>query len=154
MTHGDARLGRRGFTGGLLLLAGAAGVTRPAAAQDEDRQILIRDLYAEQMEFSERALALAGGTVEVPGFMAPPLKPDIDFFVLTRLPLSVCPFCDAEADWPRDIVVVKLVRRWQAWVNFNVPIMVTGTLELGTEVDEATGFVSRVRITQAAYETT
>ena len=36
-------------------------------------------------------------------------------------------------------------------MDFNQPILVTGTLELGTEIDEETGFVSRVRLTEAAY---
>jgi hypothetical protein len=84
--------------------------------------------------------------------MAPPLKPDAQFFVLTKMPMAVCPFCDNEADWPRDIVLVRLRER-QDWVIFNRAIVTEGVLELGTEVDEETGFVSRVRLTDAVYET-
>lgn len=117
---------------------------------DADREIKIRDLYARG-DFSERAQAMDGEMVEMPGFMAPPLKPDSTIFVLTKIPMAVCPFCDNEADWPRDIVVVRLEER-QEWVNFNRPIKVIGRLELGTETDEETGFVSRVRLVDARYE--
>jgi hypothetical protein len=79
------------------------------------------------------------------------LKPDVNFFVLTKLPMAVCPFCDSELNWPNDIVLVRLRDR-QDWVDFNQAIVATGTLELGTEIDEATGFVSRVRLVGAAFE--
>jgi hypothetical protein len=129
----------------------AAVVVLPGARTSAAERIKIRDLYKTQAEFSERALALANSEVEVPGFMAPPLKPDATFFVLTKLPMAVCPFCNDGADWPTDIVLVRL-KREQDWVDFNRPIVVTGTLELGIEIDEETGFVSKVRLTDAAYE--
>jgi hypothetical protein len=112
----------------------------------------VRELYGRGMEFSDKAQALDGQRVQIRGFMAPPLKPDAQFFVLTKMPMAVCPFCDNEADWPRDIVLVRLRER-QDWVIFNRAIVTEGVLELGTEVDEETGFVSRVRLTDAVYET-
>ena len=87
----------------------------------------------------------------IQGFMAPPLKAGRAFFVLTKLPMAVCPFCDSELDWPTDIVLVRL-RRSQDWVDFNQPIMVPVRSALGTEIDQETGFVSRVRLVDAAYE--
>jgi hypothetical protein len=111
----------------------------------------MRDIYAAGAEFSARAQELDGQEVAVQGFMAPPLAAEADFFVLTKLPLAVCPFCDSELDWPTDILLVRL-RRPQQWVDFNQPIQVTGTLRLGTEIDPETGFVSRVRLVDAAYE--
>ena len=42
------------------------------------------------------------------GFMAPPLKAEAKFFVLTEIPMSICPFCSSDADWPDNIVVVYL----------------------------------------------
>ena len=95
---------------------------------------LAERLYARGAEFSPQALALAEQTVSIPGFMAPPLKPDAAFFVLTKLPMSVCPFCDSELTWPTDIVLVRLDAP-QDWVDFNQRILVTGTLALGTEID-------------------
>jgi hypothetical protein len=83
--------------------------------------------------------------------MAPPLKAEAAFLVLTKLPMAVCPFCDSELDWPTDIVLVRL-RRQQDWVEFNQPIKVRGILELVTDIDRDTGFVSRVRLVGAVYE--
>jgi hypothetical protein len=137
---------RRGAVLGLLV---AGFGTR--AAQTAVERLRIRDLYARGAEFSEKAQALSGQEVVIQGFMAPPLKADAAFFVLTKLPMAVCPFCDSELNWPTDIVLVRLHSR-QDWVDFNRPILVTGRLELGTEIDQETGFVSRVRLVEAEYE--
>jgi len=77
--------------------------------------------------------------------MAPPLKPTLNFFVLTRVPMSICPFCSSDADWPWDIVLVYLNEPVTA-LPFDRSIRVEGRLELGTKTDEETGFVSLVRI--------
>lgn len=94
---------------------------------------------------SQKLRGCEGSTVSMTGFMAPPLTPAINFFVLTGEPMSICPFCSSDADWPADIVVVKLSEPVTA-LPFDRPIQVTGTLELGTAVDAETGFVSLVRI--------
>ena len=133
---------------GTLLAATAAA--RATAARAAER-LRIRDLYAERAEFSAKATGLDGKPVEIQGYMAPPLKAEAGFFVLTKLPMAVCPFCDSELDWPTDIVLVRLRRR-QDWAEFNQPIVASGRLELGTEVDAETGFVSRVRLVDAAYD--
>ena len=83
--------------------------------------------------------------------MAPPLKVEINFFVLTKQPLSVCPFCETEADWPDDILAVY-TKRIVRVLPFNLKIEVRGVLELGTAKDAETGFVSRVRLTDAKYD--
>ena len=101
--------------------------------------------------FSNKLKSAEGQTVQMAGFMAPPLTPTINFFVLTREPMSICPFCSTDADWPADIVVVQLDEPVVA-LPFDRPIMVTGTLELGTEVDAETGFVSLVRIQAQSLE--
>ena len=82
--------------------------------------------------------------------MAPPLKVDTNFFVLTKMPMSVCPFCETEADWPDDILAVH-TKRIVKVLPFNLKIEVQGVLELGTEKDAETGFVSRVRLIDATY---
>ncbi len=94
---------------------------------------------------SDKLKSLDGQTIEMQGFMAPPLKPTLNFFVLTSVPMSICPFCSSDADWPYDIVVVYLEKPVFA-LPFDRPIKVTGTLELGSKTDEETGFVSLVRI--------
>lgn len=141
-------ISRRGLLSGTLL-AGALALGRPRQARGLER-IKIRDLYETQAEFSGRAKALAGERIEIPGFMAPPLKADADFFVLTKMPMAVCPFCDSAADWPLDIVLV-LLRERQEWIDFNRPVVARGVLELGVAVDEETGFVSKVRLADAEY---
>jgi hypothetical protein len=83
--------------------------------------------------------------------MAPPLKPEVDFFVLASEPLATCPFCDDGAAWPEDIVLVMLhgPRSAQA---YNRAILVSGVLDIGTQTDEKTGFVSRVRLQDSKFK--
>ena len=83
--------------------------------------------------------------------MAPPLKAESRFFVLTKMPMSVCPFCESDADWPDDIVVVYTEEILRA-VPFNVPIIVEGILDLGSYKDEESGFYSRVRLLKSEFE--
>lgn len=144
-------MGSIGLSRRLVLGAvGVAWLSGPLAAAPS--RLRMRDLYTYGAEFSEEALRLDGRTVEIKGFMAPPLKADAGFFVLTSLPMAVCPFCDSALDWPSDIVLVRLRRR-QPWADFNLPIVARGTLQLGTEIEPETGFVSRVRLVEAVYET-
>lgn len=60
------------------------------------------------LEFSDKVKNLSGKKVRIQGFMAPPLKADSQFFVLTKMPMALCPFCSSDADWPPDILVVYL----------------------------------------------
>ena len=110
-------------------------------------QFTFSDLYAdvETQEFSSELEAASGKTVTMLGYAAPPLKPDADFFVLTKYPMSVCPFCETEAEWPPDIVYVKLPKGGTDTIIFGA-LEVTGTLEVGTAKDPDTGFVSKIRI--------
>jgi hypothetical protein len=139
-------IGRRAF----LRLAIGAAMVRPRLSLAAT-SIEFGDLYERQTVFSKLAESLNGTEVEMTGFMAPPLKAEATFFVLTRMPMSVCPFCESEADWPSDIVVVYTDDPISV-VPFNYPIKVFGTLELGVYKDEAMGFVSRVRIVGADFE--
>jgi hypothetical protein len=125
---------------GLALVAPFA--SRRAHAAD---RVTFADLWSEGAEFSDRAKSLAGKTVEMRGYMAPPLKPEVEFYVLTSTPMATCPFCDSEATWPQDIVLVMLARPLRAQSN-NRPLSVSGVLDIGTQTDEKTGFVSRVRL--------
>jgi len=100
------------------------------------------------IKYSQQALALTGKRVRLRGFMAPPLKPESHFFVLTREPVSVCPFCASDAEWPVDIVVIYL-KGTLAPVNFAQRVEVEGLLEIGSWIDPHTGFVSQVRIADA-----
>ena len=123
-------------------------MTSPLRALEEVTKL--RDLYKKNLTFSDLALNLEGQRITVNGFMAPPLKVDTNFFVLTKMPMSVCPFCETEADWPDDILAVH-TKRIVKVLPFNLKIEVQGLLELGTEKDAETGFVSRVRLIDATY---
>jgi hypothetical protein len=133
------RLTRRLLVGLALVAPFAA---RSARAADRVR---FADLWSEGAEFSERARELAGKMVEMRGYMAPPLKSEVEFYVLTSTPMATCPFCDSEATWPRDIVLVMLARPLHAQA-YNRAVSVSGILDIGTQTDEKTGFVSRVRL--------
>lgn len=112
------------------------------------------EMYASSsvlgLTFSKKLTELKDKIVSVQGFMAPPLKADADFLVLTKEPVSLCPFCNSDEDWPDSIIVVQLSKR-QEFVQNNRLIEVTGTLELGSKKDAKTGFVSLVRITDATF---
>jgi hypothetical protein len=130
-------------TAPLLGLAGAV----PALANE---RVGFSDLWTPDFDFSDKAQRLAGIAVDMRGYMAPPLKPEIPFFVLTREPTAICPFCDSAATWPEDIILVLLSRPVHA-IAYDRAISVSGVLEIGTETDEATGFVSRARLRESKY---
>lgn len=117
------------------------------------QELRFDQLYKETvrgLQFSAQVKALAGQTVSMDGFMAPPLRASGDFFVLTKAPVSLCPFCNSDADWPSDILVVYL-KSSQTFVQHNRPIRVSGRLEMGSYTDAATGFVSQLRLVDAEY---
>ncbi len=112
------------------------------------------ELYVVQsvldVRFTDKVRALDGADVVVKGFMAPPLKVESDFFVLSKDPMAICPFCSSAASWPLDIVVVHLKRQAEP-VDPATPILVEGRLEVGHWVDPKTGFVSQLRLRDATF---
>ena len=141
-------MNRRRF---LVLYPALLVFPRAVAAQEEDGAIRLRDLYNKDMSFSDLALSLEGQRIDVDGFMAPPLKAESTFFVLTKMPMAVCPFCEPGQTWPDDILAVY-ARRPVEVIPFNVPMRASGVLELGDYVDPELGFFSRVRLVGATYE--
>lgn len=124
----------------LLVLGGLGWAQSPLEFSELYGRTTIRGV-----EFSPKLQALNGKTVSMTGWMAPPLKPKLDFFVLTKVPLATCPFCSTAADWPPDIVLV-IMPPGRAAEPTTRRIQVTGRLEIGIKTDEDTGFVSLVRI--------
>ncbi|MCR9085562.1 MAG: hypothetical protein NXH97_02325 [Rhodobacteraceae bacterium] len=133
-----------------LTCACAATLALPLAARASDGPVKLRMLYARSGGSSELAQSLEGARISVSGFMAPPLKAESNFFVLTRMPMSVCPFCETAAEWPDDIIAVYTKRTVEV-IPFNVKIMTSGVLELGEHRDPDTGFLSLVRLADATY---
>lgn len=104
------------------------------------------------LEFSAKVRELDGKDVVMSGFMAPPLKAEASFFVLTEIPMSICPFCSSDSDWPDNIVVIYLDEK-QTFVQPGTRIEVSGRLEMGSWTDPETGFLSRLRLRGARYWT-
>ncbi len=138
-----------GLIAGMPFLA----VGRQAEANSD---ITFDELYGKVsvlgLEFSEKVKRLNGKDIAMRGFMAPPLKAEAAFFVLTEIPMSICPFCSTDSDWPDNIVVVYLSEK-QTFTQPSQTIEVRGTLEIGSWTDPETGFVSLLRIRQAEYAT-
>jgi hypothetical protein len=99
---------------------------------------------------SDKLLSLDGQEVLMEGYMAPPLKPELDYFVLTRIRLAFCPFCSTASDWPDDIALVYLPGQTTTATEY--PVRITGRMEVGASVDQETGMVSLVRIYADALE--
>jgi hypothetical protein len=144
---------RRAVIGGLALFP---ALTIARAAPAATAELTFDELYGKisvlGLEFSKKVLALAGQEVQMGGFMAPPLKAEAQFFVLTEIPMSICPFCSTDSDWPDNIVVIYLAEK-QTFVQGGSKIMVSGRLDVGTWIDQDTGFLSRLRIRDANYWT-
>ena len=134
-----------------LAMAGAAAIPWASVLAESGSVVRLRELYNKDQSFSDLAESLAGDRIAVKGFMAPPLKANSSFFVLTKRPMTTCPFCSDVAEWPDDILAVYTKRTLEV-LPFNVDIVVNGVLELGEYRDESTGFVSRVRLQDAVVE--
>jgi hypothetical protein len=106
--------------------------------------------YDNDMAYSDHANNLAGTEVEIQGFMAPHLKVDSEWFVLSNQPVESCPFCESEDDWI-DTIIFVVMREKQPAIDPGTLIWTRGTLDIGPAVDEATGFVSRVRLLEADF---
>jgi hypothetical protein len=123
------------------------GFYGPALAAQRVRMF---ELYDDGNDFTPLAKELNGKRIAIQGFMAPHLKVDSDFFILSNTPVETCPFCASEGDWIDSIVFVRMRRKQEA-VEPGVVIMVEGKLEIGPEKDAETGFFSKVRLTDAEF---
>ncbi|WP_211371357.1 hypothetical protein [Paracoccus limosus] len=137
------------------LAAGMSLATlRPARAATPDLSFgeLYGSFSALGLEFSDKVKKLTGSRVTIQGFMAPPLKAESAFFVLTEIPMALCPFCSTDADWPDNILVVYLDGK-QTFTDPNQRIEAAGMLERGSWTDPDTGFVSQLRLRDARFST-
>jgi len=138
----------------LTLAGGALALVLLGRTAQATPRLGFEDLYGKVsvlgLTFSDTVKALNGKPVRMRGFMAPPLKAEANFFVLTEIPMSICPFCSSDADWPNNIVVIYLDRA-QTFEQANALIEVSGRLEVGSWTDPATGFVSLLRIVGASF---
>ncbi len=135
----------------IMLAATAVALSSSAFAVDPTPlafEQLYKSVGVRGLQFSDLLLSLKGQPVVIRGYMAPPLKAESEFFVLTREPMAICPFCQSDADWPADIVVVYLDQATPLFGG-GEPVAVRGRLEVGSATDPETGFVSQIRIVDA-----
>ncbi len=141
---------RRAFLRLAAALPFAAAVRQASAAE----KLTFDELYSKfgvlGLEFSPKVKSLDQKPVTMTGFMAPPLKAESNFFVLTEIPMALCPFCSSDADWPDNIVVIYLGGK-QTFLPGGTPVRVDGILEVGSWTDPDTGFLSRLRIRDAGF---
>ncbi|AGT10395.1 hypothetical protein [Paracoccus aminophilus] len=135
-----------GFAGSALAPMSPAHAATPELSFNE----LYGSFSALGLEFSDKVKTLTGQRVGIEGFMAPPLKAEATFFVLTEIPMALCPFCSTDADWPDNILVVYLDRK-QTFTDPNQRIEARGLLERGSWTDPDTGFVSQLRLREARF---
>ena len=104
------------------------------------------------LDYSQNLLDLDGQLVELTGFMAPPLKPRVEWFMLTREPMQTCPYCSDAADWPPDVVLVILQdgRATDAQQHTDL-LRVIGRLDIGIAHDVEAG-LSLIRIVATRVE--
>lgn len=137
----------------MWLVAAALAVLIPATPAGAQQELVLGTFSANfepgGIVYSDNLLALNGMQVTVVGYMAPPLKPRTNWFVLTREPMITCPYCNDAADWPDDIVMVYLSpgRNTDAEDHTRL-ISVTGVLEIGEFSDIEAG-LSLVRVVEA-----
>ena len=136
------------------LAAAGLSLSAPGLARAASPELSFDELYASfsalGLQFSDKVKALTGRKVGIQGFMAPPLKAEANFFVLTEIPMALCPFCSTDADWPDNILVVYLDRK-QTFTDPNQRIEARGVLERGSWTDPDTGFVSQLRLREARF---
>jgi hypothetical protein len=126
----------------------------PLALPVEAPRLAFSELYATKgiigLRLTNQARDLAGQTVIIRGYMAPPLEDEADFFVLTRNPVPACPFCDNRSSWPDD-VVMALLKRESSFIDPFQPIEIAGTLDVGRKLDARTGAPLLLRVVDASW---
>lgn len=93
---------------------------------------------------SEKLKALDGRKVLIQGYMAPPLDLDLDWFLLTIVPVGGCAFCGSSLDVIAGTAMIYPVNDSIFFTGNG--IHVTGTVEVGDGRDPATGMASLIRI--------
>lgn len=98
----------------------------------------------EPPELSDKLIALDGEQVVMEGYMSPPLKLGLDWFMLTRVPVASCAFCSGAADWTPDMILIY-VNGEEYPYTYN-PLRLEGELHIGPLIDAETGMVSLIRM--------
>jgi len=96
-------------------------------------------------QITEEMLALDGKKVGIKGYMTELTPIDNRFFYLVPEPGAACPFCSA--DNPKYLEAIAVYTEDGKEMPFTQEgLWAYGTLEVGEEVDEATGLISLFRL--------
>lgn len=122
---------------------------RETIDEDEPVKIGFDDFYDGYDEdtgpiVSERLKELDGRKVLIQGYMAPPLDLDLDWFLLTIVPVGGCAFCGSSLDVSAGTAMIYPVNESVFFTGNGVHV--TGTVEVGDGRDPATGMASLIRI--------
>lgn len=98
----------------LVILSALSTLALPQVALSDDAPIKLRELYNKDKSLSDLALSREGARTTFEGFMAPPLKADAGFFVLTKQPMATCPFAKA-ASIGRTAFCRSIPNAWSTW---------------------------------------
>lgn len=130
--------------------AAAVGDTEAGEQEiSEPVYVQFRDLFDHKGKPSPRAVALAGRTIEMIGFVADPPSDDSPFMVFVGSPSEFCPYCssiDEEDHLPYVLVYTDapLDR-----VSATTRIRVTGRLQASHDYEPAYGLHNDVRLWEA-----
>lgn len=93
---------------------------------------------------TDKLLSLDGKTVELKGYMAPPLKLGLDWFLLTDFPVGVCPYHSNVGQITAGMALIYV--EGPEFPFTYEPLRLVGELHIGELADPETGMVSIARL--------
>ncbi|MFZ3589023.1 hypothetical protein ACOI1C_06995 [Bacillus sp. DJP31] len=143
---------------GMLLLFGCGSKESTTTGSQTDggpTEIKFEDFFTKSTtgegEISEKMLELNGKRVGIMGYMTELTPIDNRFIYLVPNPGSACPFCSA--DNPKYLEAIAIYPPDGKEVEFTQSgLWAFGILEVGEEVDEATGLISMFRLKADSIE--
>lgn len=93
---------------------------------------------------TDKLLSLDGETVELKGYMAPPLKLGLDWFLLTDFPVGACPYHSNASSITAGMALIYV--EGPEFPYTYEPLRLVGELHIGELADPETGMVSIARL--------
>lgn len=93
---------------------------------------------------TDKLLSLDGKMVELKGYMAPPLKLGLDWFLLTDFPVGVCPYHSNASSITAGMALIYV--EGPEFPYTYEPLRMVGELHVGELADPETGMVSIARL--------
>ncbi|WP_078543722.1 DUF3299 domain-containing protein [Litchfieldia alkalitelluris] len=147
----------------LLLLVvsgcGSSDTTKEAATTEEESNALVEISFDQFFtksdtgngQITEEMLALNGKKVGIKGYMTELTPIDNRFIYLVPTAGAACPFCSA--DNPKYLEAIAVYPPDGQEIDYTLDgLWAYGTLEVGEEIDEATGLISMFRLKADSIE--